>query len=137
MSTQFRNTVADLKACRESLVDLFEAETVDEASEAFLADAEQDAAGELAVVAWDMLKIILCNGNVDVDAVENSMFPEAMLREAVETSFERAYDRAANLKDDCCPSCGWEAGDGVNPRCDDEDGCGFWRDAEMEDDDEE
>jgi len=47
--------------------------------------------------------------------------------------FQRAqFDK--RLSEDCCPGCGCEAGDGVTEGCDDEDGCGYYKQLAKEDD---
>lgn len=31
------------------------------------------------------------------------------------------------LQSKCCPGCGIEEGEGINPDCDDPNGCGYWK----------
>ena len=36
-------------------------------------------------------------------------------------------DDADDVDDEACPGCGCKPGDGINPKCDDPLGCGFWK----------
>lgn len=94
----------------------------------------------------DMLEV-LCNTNdgssefdkseIDSSALDRLIISgKAMILDEVDDTYvvaltDKYKDEISKANEDTCPGCGSKTGDGVNEECDDQEGCGFYKDQEQ------